>query len=263
MAGNDAFIKAYTYGWRGGLRNMLSAELGKWFRTNMWWVQSLIWIAVINGILAGLLWSEGGMDVVEAAALFSVFMGLFPTIAVIIIMQDAVVGEKESGTAAWVLSKPVSRSSFVLSKLVANLVGVLVTMVLLPSLVAYIQISFAAGGLLDTLNFLGSLGVIYLNMVFYLTLTLMLGTFFSQRGPVIGIPLALSFGQQMILGMLPILVNVLPWTLVVPFGDIELPFAAAVMRGEIPQLMNPFYSALFLVVLFVAFSLWRFDREEF
>jgi hypothetical protein len=91
----------------------------------------------------------------------------------------------------------------------------------------------------------------------------MLGTFFNHRGPVIGIPLALAFGQQLILGILPILVEVLPWTLVIPFGEIELPFAASVMRGATPYSMNPFYSAVIMVVLFVALSLWRFEREEF
>jgi len=242
---------------------MLRAEFGKWFRTSMWWTQSLIWILVINGILAGLLWGDESMEIFEAAAFFSLFMGLFPAIAIIIIMQDAIVGEKESGTAAWVLSKPVSRSAFVLSKLIANLVGVLVTMVLLPSLVAYIHISYAGGALLDALNFLGGLGVIYLNLSFYLTLTLMLGTFFNHRGPVIGIPLALAFGQQLILGISPFLVEVLPWTLVIPYGDIELPFAAAIIRGEVPHSMNPFYTALFMVVVFIALSLWRFEREEF
>ena len=263
MAGNDVFILAYTHGWRGGLRNLMGVEFGKWFRTNMWWVQSLIWIAVINGVLAGLLWSEAEVDALEGAAFFSLFMGLFPTIAIIIIMQDAIVGEKESGTAAWVLSKPASRSAFVLSKMVANMFGVLITMVLLPSLVAYIQISLASGGYVNPVNFIGGLGVIYLNLVFYLTLTLMLGTFFNHRGPVIGIPLALAFGQQLILGIHPILVEVMPWTLVVPFGDIELPMAAAIIRGEAVHSMIPFYTALSLSILFAALSLWRFEKEEF
>lgn len=263
MAGNDGFVMATTHGWQGGLRNLHRAELGKWFQTNMWWIQSLIWIGVINGILAGLLWSDESIDILEAASFFSLFMGLFPAIAVIIIMQDAIVGEKKSGTAEWVLSKPVSRTAFVLSKLDANLLGVLVTMVLFPSMVAFFHISYASGEMLDPLAFLGGLGVIYLNLVFYLTLTLMLGTFFNHGGPVIGIPLALAFGQQLILGIHPILVEVFPWTLVVPYGDVELPIAAAIIRGETPLSLNPIYVVLFLVIVFVALSLWRFNKEEF
>ena len=76
MAGNEAFVMAYRRGWRGGLRNMLSAELGKWFRTNTWWVQSLIWIAVTNGVLAGILWSDEGMEIFDAAAFFILVMRL-------------------------------------------------------------------------------------------------------------------------------------------------------------------------------------------
>ena len=101
MLANDVFQPVQERGWRHGLRNMLRVEFGKWFRTRMWWTQALIWILVVNGILAGILWSGEGMDVSEAASLFSLFIGLFPSIAIIIIMQDAVVGERESGTAAW------------------------------------------------------------------------------------------------------------------------------------------------------------------
>jgi ABC-2 type transport system permease protein len=263
MEANQAFELVEARGWRHGLNNLLNAELGKWFRSNTWWVQSLIWIGVINAILAGLLWSEGEVDLVEAASFFSLFMGLFPTIAIIIIMQDAIVGEKESGTAAWVLSKPLSRSAFVIAKLIANMAGVFVAMLLLPSLVAYLQLAIAAGGILNPLNFLGGLGVIYINMLFYLTLTLMLGTFFNHRGPVIGIPLALAFGQQILFGLLPFLAQVLPWTLVIPYGDIELTIAASIIRGVAPQTLNPLYFAVFLILIFVGLSIWRFKREEF
>ncbi|MDX1438131.1 MAG: ABC transporter permease [Anaerolineales bacterium] len=263
MAANDVFIPVAERGWRQGLRNLLRVENGKWFRTKTWWVMGLIWIVVINGILAGILWMEDQPDVPAAAALFSLFMGLFPNIAVIIIMQDAIVSEKESGTAAWIMSKPVSRSAFVLSKLGANMLGVLAAMVILPAAVAYLQLSLADSAPLPVLNFVGGLGVIYLNMVFYLTLTLMLGTFFDHRGPVIGIPLALAFGQQLIFGILPFLANILPWTLTIPYGDIELPFAAAIISGEMPHAMTPLYFALIMSVVFVALSLWRFEREEF
>ncbi len=68
---------------------------------------------------------------------YAIFAGLFPAVGVVIIMQGVVVGEKKSGTAAWVLSKPVTRPAFILSKVIANSLGVLVTMVVLPGIVAY------------------------------------------------------------------------------------------------------------------------------
>jgi ABC-2 type transport system permease protein len=262
MAGNSAFELVQVRGWRGGLDNLLRGEFGSWWKSNTWWVQTLIWVGVINGILAGVLWGAEGIGPQEAAGFYSIFSGLFPTIAVIIILQDAVVGEKESGTASWVLSKPVARTAFILAKLIANTVGVIVTMVVFPGVVAYLQIRLA-GAQLAPLNFILGMGVLALNLIFFLTLTLMLGTLFAHRGPVIGIPLALAFGQQLLLGVAPFLVEVLPWILVVPFGNYELPIAATLMQGQPPPTMTPLYAISILIVVFVSVSLWRFEQEEF
>ncbi len=61
--------------------------------------------------------------------IYAVFAGMFPAVAVVIIMQGVLVGEKRDGTAAWVMSKPISRPAFILSKVLANSLGVLATMV--------------------------------------------------------------------------------------------------------------------------------------
>ena len=262
--GNSAFELVGERGWRRGLGNLLRAGFGSWWKSNTWWIMSLMWTLIINGVLAGILWSEEDMDWEGAMALYSLFAGVFPPIAVVIMMQDAIVGEKESGTAAWVLSKPVSRSSFVISKLIANTVGMLITMALIPSVFAYLQLSLAKGSLLSPLNFMGGVLVICLNLLYYLTLTLMLGTLFSHRGPVIGIPLALAFGQQLIFGLLPVLSLVLPWTLIAPVsGVVELPIAASIMLGQEIYSVIPLISVAIQIVLFIIVALWRFEREEF
>jgi ABC-2 type transport system permease protein len=263
MAGNSAFQMVAERGWRGGLRNLLRIENGKWWRSRTWWVQTLLWTVIINGILAGILWSGQPVSAIDAVSLYCIFSGLFPAIAVIIIMQDELVGEKETGTAAWILSKPVSRTAFVLAKFVANSLGVLVTMLLIPGIVAYIQISLALGSWLAPLNFLGGIGVLYVNQLYYLSLTLMLGAFFHRRGPVIGIPLALAFGQQMIFGMLPIMAQVLPWTLVVPLGELEVSIASGLILGQTPPSLYPLYISLVCVVVFTGLAFWRFEKEEF
>ena len=263
MAGNSAFIMVEERGWRGGLRNLLRVENGKWWRSRMWWVQSLMWTLIINGILAGVLWSGQEVGPIDAVSLYTIFSGLFPAVAVVIIMQDALVGEKELGTAAWIMSKPVSRTAFVLAKLVANSLGVLFTMLLVPGIVAYIQISLALGSWLDPLAFLGGIGVMYVHQLYYLSLTLMLGAFFNHRGPVIGIPLAVTFGQQMIFGLLPFLVKVLPWTLIAPIGEMSTSITSALILGEPMPDLTPLYFTLFSIVVFVGLSFWRFEKEEF
>ena len=39
-------------GWRRGFANLLRRESDKWWRTRRWQVQSLLWLLIVNGILA-------------------------------------------------------------------------------------------------------------------------------------------------------------------------------------------------------------------
>jgi ABC-2 type transport system permease protein len=262
--GNSAFQLRRGTGWSRGLDNLLRAELGGWFGTRRWWVQILVWAAIINLILLMVAISEESGDSSEATMLFNIFLGLFAAVGVCIIMQGSVVGEKQSGTAAWVLSKPVSRAAFILAKVVANVVGVAVTIVLAQGLIAYLIITFSSGTALPPLGFLAGLGVHLVNLFFYLALTLMLGAFLNHRGPVIAIPLVFLFGQQWLLGLVPALVNVLPWALTVPPNNSDAPSVAmALMMGGEPLSYLPLAVTLGAGVLFAAASLWAFERIEF
>ena len=65
---------------------------------------------------------------------------MFVAFGVMIVMQRVLVREKNSGTAAWVLSKPVTRTAFVVSRLVVNTIAILLTSVLVPGLIFYITL---------------------------------------------------------------------------------------------------------------------------
>lgn len=264
MAGNNAFEMISERGWYRGLGNMSRSELARWWRTRMWWVQSLIWVGLIGFMLGAVLFSSPDRPPSdEIAMLFSIFIGLFPAVGVVIIMQGAVVGEKKEGTAAWVLSKPITRPAFLLSKVIANGFGMLVTMVILPGSVTYMMHSAATGTPWNPVGFLAALSVIFLNNFFFLSLTLMLGTLFSSRGPVIGISLFLLFMQQNLVGMLPTLRYVLPLNLIIPIGQQVDAVVPCLLMG------SHNYSLILVAVialesiLFVMIALWRFNREEF
>lgn len=262
MAANESFQLVNERGWRRGLGNLLNAEMGAWWKTNTWWVQSLIWVSVVNVAIAPIIWGSSD-NATDGLSLYVLFSCLFPTIAIIIILQDAIIGEKESGTAAWVLSKPVSRTAFVVSKLIAHSLGVLVTMTLLPGIIAYIQISSADGVWLNPLNFVAGMGVVWLYQLFYLTLTLMLGVLYDHRAAVIGIPLALAFGSQMLIGILPALQYVLPWRLAVGVENEILAIAEAVILGVPPFSWLPVIAVAGFVVVFTVVAIHQFQREEF
>lgn len=255
-------------GWRQGFANLLRKENGEWWRTRRWWTQSLLWLLIVNGILAMGLWlipvvdPEEAGDVIENLGIFIQLMGWFPMFAVITITQGAIIGEKQSGTAAWVLSAPVSRSGFILAKLLANALGFFSTIILLQGLTAYIQISFSEGSLLPLGPFLINLGLLSLYLLFYLALTLMLGTMFDSRGSVQGIAIGVAVFSmlglgQFFSGFLPWLIFILPET--IPS------LASALVQGEsIPPIWPiPIIAMSLYIVLFVVLAIRRFNREEF
>ena len=264
MSGNSAFQLVSERGWRRGLGSMLRSEFSRWWQTRMWWVQCLIWVGLIGFLLSAVLFSSPEPPPSEEiAVLFLIFAGLFPSVGVVIIMQGVVVGEKKSGTAAWVLSKPITRPAFILSKVVANGFGVLVTMVIAPSVVAYVLTVIATGSPWNLPRFLAALSVVFLSHFFFLSLTLMLGTLFTSRGPVIGIALALLFLQQNLIGWFPVLGYVLPWKLILPIGEQLDAVAPCLMAGS--QNYSPWLIVIIALesLLFIGIGLWRFNREEF
>jgi|WetSurSiteA1Bulk_404760.scaffolds.fasta_scaffold33241_2 ABC-2 type transport system permease protein len=264
MSGNEVFEMVSERGWNRGLNTMLRSGLARWFKTRMWWSQCLIWGSLIGFILAAIAFNPEPPPTEDLLMLFTVFAGLFPAVGVVIIMQDALVGEKKEGTAAWVLSKPLTRPAFVFSKIIANSAGILVTMVVVPCLLAYAIIKISTKSSLSPLGFIECMGVIFISHFFFLALTLMLGTFFDSRGPVIGIPLGILFMQQNIIGFIPALGYVLPWNLVVPIGS-STPLVLSLML-KIPVPPNQLITLAAVVIesiLFISIGLWRFNREEF
>ena len=264
MAGNEAFELVSERGWSRGLGNMLHTGLAGWFTTRTWWTQCLIWGGVINLILVAVAYSPEAPGLFDLLMLFSVFASLFPAVGVVILMQDALVGEKREGTAAWVLSKPVTRHAFVLSKAITNSVGVLVTMILVPGIISYAVISIFNRSALNPGGFLSALGVLFINHFFFLTLTLMLGTLFNARGPVIGIPLALLFFQQNLIGLLPSLRFLFPWTLTLGTGSTNsLMFSMLTAAPVQSEMLTILGIVVVESLLFIVLGLWRFSREEF
>ena len=257
-AGIAALEPRHESGWRGGLSNLMSAGFSSWWGTKEWWIQTLLWTVVINGSLAAFIWGDAP-DELDVFTLYSV-MSMFAAIAVAILMQEAIVGEKRSGTAAWVLSKPVSRQAFMLSKLVPNAVGVIATMIAIPSVLLLLQITLA-GIEVSTPRFALGASVVALNLMFYLTLTLMLGTLFDSAGPVIAIPLAFAFGQQLIVGI-PGLGSVLPWALVVATNESDTSVASALITGQPVSAPGAIVFTVVACGIFTFVAFWKWNRTE-
>lgn len=250
-----------TRGWSSGLTNLLNSEFGHWWRTSRWLLLSLVWIALSDGLialtgvtLAGVPDVQPGPD--EGRQLFGL-VGMVASVGAIIVMQGVIVGDKESGIAGWLLSKPVSRPAYILSKFTANTVGLLVTAVLIPGVIAYPLISLLfAGSWLSPVNVAAGIGILAIEVLFYISLTLMLGTFFNHRGVVLAIPLGLVFLQQPLLALLKPLFYVAPYSL-------STVLAGTVAFGESLPFTAPIIATVGWSIAFVALAIWRFSREEF
>ena len=178
-------------------------------------------------------------------------------IGAVVVAQGTIIGEKQLGTAAWLLSKPVSRSAFVLAKLVAHTLGFLALAIALPSLVFFGQSSLLWERVPALGPFLAASLVSVLHMEFYLALTVLLGTLYSKRGPVTGIALGFLFLGQFLRSIVPQVAQLMPWVL----PDLAAPLA---LGQALPA--NAWVSIITTAlgtIVCIGVALWRFGREEF
>jgi ABC-2 type transport system permease protein len=245
-----------------GFGNLLRKENSLWWSTKKWWTQSLIWSIVLNGILAIILWANTETPPrAEMIEIFFMLHGAFTAMGVMVLTQGIIVGEKRSGTAAWILTNPVSRTAFVLSKLVGHSIGIIAVLVLLQGGLAYFQISMRLATIFPIIPFLKGVGLLCLHTLFYLTLTLMLGTFFNGRGPVIGIGIGVLVGQNLV-GQL--LGEFVPWVISL-LPDTLLRLTVPVVTGHsLPSdWLLTLVATSILTVSFVIVAILRFMRQEF
>lgn len=243
-----------TGGWRRGFGPMLGKELGQWWGTRQWLVQALTWLVLINGVIGLAMIMDPSEDTLRV---FLPVTALVTAVGVIVTTQGAIVGEKQRGTAAWILSKPVTRTSFLLSKLTAYAIGFGVVALTVPWAIFLAEDRFIAGNDVAILPMLGALGLLGLHLLVYLALVIALGTVFDSRGPIAAIGIGVLLTGQFLGGMLPVAaVTVLPWILP------EL--ADAVAHGaELPaSLPTALIANGALFVAATVTGLWRLSRQE-
>jgi ABC-2 type transport system permease protein len=264
-AGVDTGLQAVDErGWRRGFANLLRNENRMWWGTRKWLVHLLLWLVVVNGLIL-LIGLTDGQETGNPFPLYDTLIQVFFSfgviatgIGVITTAQGAIVREKQLGTAAWILSKPVSRSAFVLAKFVAYALGFLSLAVVLPSAIFYGQSALLAGHAPELVPLLTGVGLLALHTLFYLALTLLLGTIFNNRGPIGGIAMGILFAGFLPPNLLPQAAQLaLPWTL----GKSAV---GLVLGSPMPAIWPiPVAATAVWTIIFVGVALWRFGREEF
>jgi ABC-2 type transport system permease protein len=257
-------------GWRRGLGNLLQGEYSSWFRSSRWWKHLILWIMIINVLMVIMIIATGeaakaGEDGPPLLFMYGIFGGMFVAFGVMIIMQRVIVGEKRSGTAAWVLSKPVTRAAFVVSRLVVNAVAILLTSVIVPGLILYSTLGFFSDlGWLSLFGFIAGLLMVSLHTFYWIAFVLMMGTVFESSSGVIAVPMILYFMFWMGTGMIPSLIYISPLLLTFsPAPEQMSALAVSFMTGEPVFSWLPLISTIVSCAIFIAVAIWRFNRQEF
>lgn len=264
---NSQFQLVEESGWKNGLGNLMQGEWSAWFKSSKWLKHSLIWFLIVNVmmlvmVLVAAAEGEDGPPVLE---MYGVFGGLFVAFGVMTIMQRVLIGEKKSGTAAWVLSKPVTRTSFVVSRLVGNIVPILVTAVAIPGIIVYLTIGLLSDiGWIAPLGFAGAVLMIAIHSFFWAAMVLMIGTLTNSSSKAIGIPIALLFFLWMGSSIVPGLIDVSPVRLAFsPSSDQAPALSYALLSGEAVFSWLPLIVAVLASIVFVSVAIRRFNRQEF
>jgi ABC-2 type transport system permease protein len=276
MAANTELMRVQAWRPLRGFATLLHKENRAWWGTRRWWTNALLWSGGLGGLVALMLWvlpsmAELAGDASVAAAgeplAFALEMGrsaffelgtVALAIGVIVLLQDAIVDEKQSGVAEWLLAKPVARRSYILAKLIVAALAVLVLLIALPALAAYGLLSLRGGAPSPLAPFLAGLGIMSAHTLFYLTLTLMLGTLFGSRPPILGISLGVLLGGSLLISFLKPLVYITPWIMS------KTAALAAAGQAVPPELLwPPLLSSALWCLIFVLIALAKFEKTEF
>ncbi|MCC6187726.1 MAG: ABC transporter permease subunit [Anaerolineales bacterium] len=266
----DRFQRVTETGWRRGLDNLLRGEYSAWFKSSRWWKQLLVWLAIVNGMMGIMLIAtveaaKEGNDGPPLLFMYGIFGGMFVAFGVMIIMQRVLVREKQAGTAAWVLSKPVTRTAFVVSRLAVNSVAILLSAVIVPGVILYLTLGlFSDLGWLPPLGFAAGLVMVVLHTFYWIALVLMMGTLLESSASVMAVPMVLYFVFWYGPSLIPALIYISPILLTFsPAPDQMSALSVAFITGEPVFSWLPLLATVVACVVFVAVAIWRFNRQEF
>ena len=252
-----------------GLGNLLRTEISRWRHSLAWWLQIFAVLIFANGITILVMLTSAGEEAEVGIGLmmFPLMLGFYVSLSAMTMIQGAIVKEKVEGTAAWVLSKPVTRVAFMTSKFITYCISMTIALVFLPWIVGYLM--FAGMGEIpinaNTLTGLFmAIGIFWVYCMFWLTMALMLGSIFKSRRPVMFIMFTVFFLFIGLGNMIPPAINPLAWwpeTSRNPSPGQSLSMIADLLQGELYMNWGP---VLFGVccIIFLAIAFIRFSKVE-
>jgi len=287
MSENTPLTSSTNYGWTAGFTNMLRKELGRWWNWKSLATQLVVWMLLINGMVGlvvfvvphvtdeglrqqiaheltqhGIVNGPVTFDFTSAdismmgMSMFFQISAIVMFIGAIILTHDSILKERETGTAAWLLSKPLSRKALVISKILANNISVMLIILAAQGVITYAICSVVLGRPVAVLPFLAGLGLLGLDVIFYIVMATALGTFFMSRGVALAVPIVFGLVGGELISLWPVLARYIPWE----FGH----FAQGLVTGAPLSSVDfmPVAATALWILLFIGATVWRFEKLE-
>ncbi len=276
MTANSQFQQIQESSVFRGFSNLGKKENYAWWKTRRWWINLILWAGSLGGLVIIMLFvlppiaeatNDPNVTEMGGPIPFALEMGrsvffelgtMAIAIGVIVLSQDLIIEEKQSGVAEWILSKPVARRSYILAKLAANAIAILVLLLLVPGIITYGLFYLRSGEPLAIGSYLAGIGIMALHTIFYLTLTVMAGTLFNNRSAILALTLGFLLGGTLLSGFLAPLLYVTPWNL----GKLSSLIASGTAVPGAIVLYPLIFTALWSILCGAA-AIWRFNKSEF
>jgi len=175
-----------------GTWGVLRGELQRWLgRRGLFHL--VLWLVVIEWILYTSVATENQpFGYLGFETLINILV-IFPVMAGMVLTAAAVCGDYHDGTTGWVLGKPVPRGGYVAASLAGLWLGLAVTTIVVPGLVAYWWLPkvepyrFVTPEAPALRRFLFALGVLTVILAFFMAVAAFLSIVIRRRGVVVAI----------------------------------------------------------------------------
>lgn len=249
--------------WKRSYFNLMTRELCQWLpNRRKFWFSGLTW-TLLTAIVSA-LWLTSDQDIAPAPYSPTVAGWLFiASMRGVLSLQSIVSEEKLTGTLAWILSKPVPRSTFYLAKLSAQMLVACMISVLIQGFFLFPR--FPA---VNSIGFI--LVMVYLTLIvwFYQSLTTMLDVITTNKTARLGVPIALILMGNIFtlidstteIDLITILGYTLPWGMNAPL--VKNSIAEVLITGQPLATIAPVIATALWIPIFCAIGIRHLNRQE-
>jgi ABC-2 type transport system permease protein len=189
--------------------------------------------------------------ILDAVAQYVKNIGQFGVIMAILVSMGSLAAEKERGTAALMLVKPLPRGSFLAAKFLALAISFVVALAL-AALAGYYY-TLVLFGPLDWGAWLALNGMMGLEMLVYVALTMLFSTLLRSQAAAAGLGLG-SLAVLLLVGSLPAVGNAMPDKLVT--------WGASLFAGQAMPAWGAMWFSLGIIAAALLAAWLAFRRQE-